>query len=492
MKKIQHNNQCIYTLFFSVIFFIFVSEAEAWHDLFEAFTAQSNVFSTNRREVIKVSYDSNSPRFRLNSDNTAGFHIISARMVIGLLNWNRLESSPEKKADLYYFDQDTPNSLNPKSVAFEFESNEKLLEAQHAVHSQLYGTCTDAGKPLKSHRFKVIWNPMSGQRRGREIKDQICHNLKSLGAQTSEYETDATGQYLSYIAPANCNSTTEWIIVGGDGTLREVVSHILENNIGTAHLERIILIPAGTGNGIAISLGIGNSTQAFQSALRALNHDQQDSIGCQLHIKKYTATWPSETETGYLLLSLTAGIIADVDIGTEWLRKLGDCRFKLGGLWHALRRKSYSFELNYNLASDYATLQHREPLDYTFVTAMNVPYAAADFMLGPGAKPESESLKLITLSHHNAGWMQRRISLMNQMADGSYTQNAYIRSNDISSLTINNSGRPRNRIVIDGELIHRPGAGCRAHIQHPDSVVIKNSGHSIRLLNARQSQAVSL
>ena len=49
----------------------------------------------------------------------------------------------------------------------------------------------------------------------------------------------------------------------------------------------------------------------------------------------------------YSRLSISWGFISDLDIGTEWMRKIGNVRFDLGACWNILRKRKYYGTLEY-------------------------------------------------------------------------------------------------------------------------------------------------
>ena len=112
---------------------------------------------------------------------------------------------------------------------------------------------------------RFIFNPHSGHNRRRPglagtIRDFIAS--RSLDAAIST--TDGPGHATVLAREAALAGCTRVIAVGGDGTMNEVAQALLHTPAALA------LVPCGSGNGLALHLGVPT---AFSSALRLLTAD---------------------------------------------------------------------------------------------------------------------------------------------------------------------------------------------------------------------------
>ena len=122
------------------------------------------------------------------------------------------------------------------------------------------------------------------------------------------------------------------IVAGGDGTLRQVVQHLMENHIKIP----IGIIPVGTGNILARNLGI--SLDVEQAAKTALNGEIREiDIG-----KAKVAAEPPLFFTGIAGLGLDAKIMEKTD--SKLKRRIGWVAYIEGGI-RALPAKFQKFNV---------------------------------------------------------------------------------------------------------------------------------------------------
>ncbi|GIL84336.1 hypothetical protein Vretimale_15950 [Volvox reticuliferus] len=122
------------------------------------------------------------------------------------------------------------------------------------------------------------------------------------------------------------------MFVGGDGTLHEGLQGLFQRaDWNVARDTPLVAVPCGSGNGVAASCGLWDITTAAVAVCR----------GRITPIDVATVLQPPNSRH-YCLLSVVYGAMANLDIGTNHLRWLGELRFHLGGLWEILRGRCYS------------------------------------------------------------------------------------------------------------------------------------------------------
>lgn len=111
------------------------------------------------------------------------------------------------------------------------------------------------------------------------------------------------------------------ITVSGDGLLFEVVNGLMERADWQRALSLLLgAIPAGSGNGLARSVGTVDPVTATFEMLKGkrrkmdMMHLVQDKSSC------------------YAFLSVTWALIADIDLESEGMRWMGDTRFTVAAL----------------------------------------------------------------------------------------------------------------------------------------------------------------
>lgn len=101
-----------------------------------------------------------------------------------------------------------------------------------------------------------IVNPIAGGKKGRKIKDCVATLKKALTEKNIEhsfYHSTKKGDVAKITDTLIKNGATDLIVVGGDGTLHEVLN-------GFSNFEKVNMgiIPCGTGNDFAYALGLPN------------------------------------------------------------------------------------------------------------------------------------------------------------------------------------------------------------------------------------------
>lgn len=150
--------------------------------------------------------------------------------------------------------------------------------------------------------------------------------------------------------------------LSGDGLMHEVLNGIASRADARTVLDKVAVVPVPAGSGNACSVNLLGPSQGFNFAQAALNAvkghwfdleictitqpveclNQHSHLNSMLELMKARSgagdvcQTSQDEETGfvryYSFLSQTTGLMADLDIGTEHLRALGDLRFILGYL----------------------------------------------------------------------------------------------------------------------------------------------------------------
>ncbi len=102
-------------------------------------------------------------------------------------------------------------------------------------------------------RVTVIVNPISGNHRDRQyVVDMVQRRLSSSGGECNVVTTAARGDATTLAHQAVSEKRDLVVVLGGDGTLNEVATGLVKSEVPLA------VIPMGSGNGFARSLGVPN------------------------------------------------------------------------------------------------------------------------------------------------------------------------------------------------------------------------------------------
>lgn len=98
----------------------------------------------------------------------------------------------------------------------------------------------------------------------------------------------------------------------------------------------LVQIPAGSGNGLAASTGLWNPCTAVHALIK----------GSLRPCDVASVLQPGRPRL-FSFLSLTYGMIPNLDIGTDHLRFMGSSRFVLGALYQILKQGTYEVHVSY-------------------------------------------------------------------------------------------------------------------------------------------------
>jgi len=127
------------------------------------------------------------------------------------------------------------------------------------------------------------------------------------------------------------------VTVSGDGLLWEVVNGLMQRDDWKSAVKvPIAIIPAGTGNALAASLGtFRDPLSAALNVIKGFTHP--------LDLWKIK----QGDKTSWAFLEVAWGILADVDIESEKFRWMGDARYTFGGVTGIMQLRQYKGRLCY-------------------------------------------------------------------------------------------------------------------------------------------------
>ena len=185
----------------------------------------------------------------------------------------------------------------------------------------------------------VIINSKSGKGKSFEVYNKFIKNyLEKENYILNEIYSKFDGHFSQYLK--NNIDTIDFmkfiVVLGGDGTLHYIINDLI--NIDKK--IPIVIIPTGSGNGLFKTITFENNTAYnVHNSLKILKN--KDIKNCDL------ITVNNGIKKIYSSLAISWGFISDVDLKTEFLRKLGSFRFDLGAIWFLLRKKSYYGKFSY-------------------------------------------------------------------------------------------------------------------------------------------------
>lgn len=365
--------------------------------------------------------------------------------------------------------------------------------------------CSDVELPLDPHLLSV-------DKRNLQQNDKI-YVLDSIKSGTGERSTikgvyaellkpllsDVLGIVHEYISTVNIllvgefacrlkgeaseDTTVTVVIIGGDTTVNEFINAF--TGVGLRQV-RLVIFPAGTGNALALSLGINDSIDAARFLIRVLLDDCNENC---IPLQMYQATFPKGSyriypdgtekslEKPILFLVVTswafhASLVADSD--EQELRKEGLKRFQIAAQRNLEWRQAYNGTVTINrpnkdLSTNDQLLVHDGPFAYFVVTPAQK--FEPKFEILPSGDIRDSSLYAIGFKTEDSG--DYIMDIMNQVySGGKHTTNSKVFYDLVEkdmSLVLQIHDNPllkNRRFCVDGAIIVVPNTEESISIKH--------------------------
>ncbi len=207
--------------------------------------------------------------------------------------------------------------------------------------------------------MRVIVNPRAGRGRGEKLSRELERRLRTLGSPFSILETRFPGHATELAAQAAREGCSHLAVLGGDGTITEVVNGLVGSEVVLG------LLSVGTGNDLARSLALPYNDLA--SSLRVVLNGRVGSIDV------------GRDGDRYFVSALGVGYPADVAAETnrlQWLK--GPPAFFLA-VYKALNRMRVAA---LRIELDDRVLE----VDCTSLLIQNTPFTGGGLKMAPEAK----------------------------------------------------------------------------------------------------------
>ena len=235
--------------------------------------------------------------------------------------------------------------------------------------------------------FEIIFNPGSRSNNGSSVCDIITNHLDNKNIQYTLHKTKKAGHAAEITRKITADGLPHTIIViGGDGTLNEVVN-------GLCHPDLITmgLIPSGSGNDFARSVGISTSPLEALDTILACTQTTSINYG--------EAFMPGYYKR--FLISCGCGFDSEVCRDAQFsplkpiLNKLhiGKFIYTLVALKKLIRKSTFSAKIS---------IDNKPSLDIDklfFLTAMNSRFEGGGYMFAPEASLSDDKLDFLTVNN---------------------------------------------------------------------------------------------
>jgi YegS/Rv2252/BmrU family lipid kinase len=274
-------------------------------------------------------------------------------------------------------------------------------------------------------RFIFIVNPRGGIQRGLQVLDEVRPRFAAAGSEMEVYVTKAAGHAAELARSLDQSNCHGLCLIGGDGTIHEVVNGLLTREIAVS--VPLGIIPAGTGNSIARHLGYLNPEQAVESIL----------AGRTQPLDVARLTLPDRIIYSVNIVGWGSGV--DVNRTAERLRKIGRPRYTLAALWHILycRRRRAILVLDNQVSED----------DFLLVIACNTKYTGKGMKLAPRADLSDGKIDVVVVRQASRRQM---VQLFRGVFTGSHLGLSCVEYYQVRSFRIETAAP--QLLNLDGEL----------------------------------------
>ncbi|CAG8454601.1 4042_t:CDS:2 [Ambispora gerdemannii] len=233
--------------------------------------------------------------------------------------------------------KETSKNLKQKSFIFDPLDHDAAKSWAEAMNAEVYKGIK------KSKHLKVIINPFSGTGKAKKIyESQVRPIFEKAQCTFDAIYTEQRNHARDLAKSLDLSTFDAIVVISGDGIVHEVVNGLLTRDDGK-HLDIPLgVIPGGSGNALSICLlGETKGLSPSHAALNVIKGKPLKADVCSVQ----------QGDTRYFsFLSQSFGIIADLDIGTEHLRWMGDTRFTYGSLKCIMQGRRYPCELAVKLS----------------------------------------------------------------------------------------------------------------------------------------------
>jgi diacylglycerol kinase family enzyme len=322
--------------------------------------------------------------------------------------------------------------------------------------------------------IQVVISTGSGTGKAKTIyQDAVQPLLTYLGIINPEvYETESTQTIIdlarsNFLERAHKGVPQTIILLSGDGGLVDILDVFYKSKRTISVPPSLALIPCGTGNAMASSIGLrsgplpGLSTLLQGSAAPIPVFAARFSPGSRLVIDEGRQRAPIDIDDNPTLYGavvaswgLHAALVADSD--TAEYRKFGVDRFKMAAnelLYPSDGTPSHRFKGKITITTSGNETQAVEELEHMYALATLVPRLEKEFLISPDSVPLSGQMKLIRFGPMSPEEAMHLMTLAYQ--GGQHVLESTVTYVDIDEVRIDfqEDEEKWRRVCIDGKIV---------------------------------------
>lgn len=274
-------------------------------------------------------------------------------------------------------------------------------------------------------QYQVILNPYSGKRQARAVLDSVKPLFDQQGATLSVFETTCVNDAMHFMMTLELKGVEGIIVVGGDGTMHEVVNGLL-----CRHDKKKVpigVIPAGSGNAFMHDLNLLDPAKAAQCILNAQLSD--------IDILKVD----SDAQTYYAFNVIGWGMSTAIAARAHRLRWLGPLRYNVATVIEIIRHQRRQGTLNIG--------EQTQSGHFEFMMACNTVHTGDGMKMAPKASMTDGLMDLVVVHHTTR---RRLLKVFPNVFSGAHIHAPELDYHQVKYLSLDTPGH--DALMIDGEL----------------------------------------
>lgn len=336
----------------------------------------------------------------------------------------------------------------------------RVVERTYSKTPAMENLVTTLERRLPEQRhFLVLVNPASGKGHAPSIWEKTAKPLFDIAKCTYEVMVTARPAEAMTITQTHpLTNVNAVVIVSGDGLIYEALQGLRSRG----QVLPLAQVPAGGGNALCASL-LYEAEEAPACLTSAILMILRGNVK-PLDLVKVDV--PSENQsdtTTDAFLSLTCGILADLDADSESVRWMGTARFTAAGIWRALALRIYDGEMYYlppdktgvslpplaeELPSEFVKVDMK---DFVSANVVNLAMLTNDYITCPAARAADGLLYIIVI--HNIGRIAAFKVLLG-FEDASYLNHPGVHVIPCTAFRlVPQPRRSGNCLMVDGERL---------------------------------------
>jgi sphingosine kinase len=273
--------------------------------------------------------------------------------------------------------------------------------------------------------FVVVVNPRGGTRRGLAVLEEVKPVFESVGARLDVFVTRRAGHTAELARTVDLGDRDGLCVIGGDGTIHEAVSGLIQR--GEPVSTPLGIIPGGTGNSMCEHL---QCTDPLEAARRIAAGNTRP-----LDVVRVTGG----DEVFYCVNLIGWGAAVDINRTAERLRWLGPLRYTASAITHILR----AGRRRARVVLDGLTVED----GFLLVAGCNTKFTGKGMQLAPDADIGDGKIDVVLVRRATRLQM---LQLFRKVFDGSHMSLPFIEYHQVRSFRIEPK-RP-DGLNLDGEL----------------------------------------